>query len=195
MYQGIPETKQALPKNVAYVMTQMLKYNVKAAPGLTGLKSEVGGKTGTTNDYRDGWFMGVTPRLVVGTWVGGEDQWIRFLTIADGQGSAMARPFFAKMMARLEKSSVSYDANARFVKPEGDLRIVLDCSQYQEIGPSGLPTEAVPSEFDPNRFQDEEQSSRAPAPTVTPLGKPTTPTTPLVPQKKKPKTVDEGFGG
>jgi penicillin-binding protein 1A len=219
LYQGIPETRQALPKNVAYVMTRMLRYNVQAAPTIKDLKSQIGGKTGTTNDYRDGWFMGITPRLVVGTWVGGEDQFIRFLNIADGQGSAMARPFFAKTLQKIEKSIPSYDASAQFVVPSGDLQITLDCSQYQETGPSGLPVDAVPTEFDPNRFQDEEQSSRsnAPAPTTatppvggkpvpatpagtrpapaTPTGvKPTTaPTT--VPQKKKPKAADDGFGG
>ena len=198
LYQGIPETRKALPKNVAYVMTRMLKYNVGAAPIVKDLKSDIGGKTGTTNDYRDGWFMGITPHLVVGTWVGGEDQWIRFLTIADGQGSAMARPFFAKTLQKIEKNIASYDASTRFIAPQGDLGIVLDCAQYRETGPSGLPTESVPSEFDPNRFQDEEQSSRT-VPSTTPA-KPnaTTPvtTTPAAtPQKKKPKSADEDFGG
>ncbi|NJN34287.1 MAG: penicillin-binding protein, partial [Saprospiraceae bacterium] len=100
LYQGIPKKGEALRRNAAYVMLQMLKYNVRSAPGIKTLKSEVGGKTGTTNDYRDGWFMGVTPKLVVGTWVGGEDQWIRFLRIEDGQGSAMARPFFSKVFEK-----------------------------------------------------------------------------------------------
>ena len=190
LYQGIPETRQALPKNVAYVIMRMLKYNIKAAPGVNTLKSDVGGKTGTTNDYRDGWFMGVTPRLVVGTWVGGEDQWIRFLTIADGQGSAMARPFYSKFMTKLESANLrSYDSSVRFTQPQGDLGIVLDCSQYQETHPSGIPTESVPSEFNPNRFQDEEQSSRTPAPNAA--GKVPTTTLP----KKKPKALDDGFGG
>jgi penicillin-binding protein 1A len=202
LYTGIPETRQALQKNVAYVMTRMLQYNTQAAPIIKDLKSQVGGKTGTTNDYRDGWFMGISPKLVVGTWVGGEDQFIRFLRIEDGQGSAMARPFFAKTLQKIEKNMPSYDASARFVVPSGDLGITLDCSQYQESGgPSGLPTEAVPSEFDPNRFQDEETSSRtptAPATPATPAGaKPaaTTVPTPSVPVKKKPKAADEGFGG
>ena len=162
LYTGIPETRQALPKNVAYVMTRMLRYNTQAAPIIKDLKSQVGGKTGTTNDYRDGWFMGVSPHLVVGTWVGGEDQFIRFLRIEDGQGSAMARPFFAKTLQKIEKNMPLYDASAQFIVPSGDLGITLDCSQYQAPGgPSGLPTEAVPSEFDPNRFQDEETSSRS----------------------------------
>jgi penicillin-binding protein 1A len=202
LYQGIPETRGALPKNVAYSMLQMLKYNLRGAGGFKDIKSEVGGKTGTTNDYRDGWFMGVSPNLVVGTWVGGEDQWIRFLTIADGQGSAMARPFFSKALLKFEKNVPRFDPSLKFEKPEGDLGIVLDCDLYHETGPSGLPVESVPTEFDPNRFQDEEQSIKSSAP-ASPLpaapatgAKPaaTTPTAPA-PQKKKPKAVDDGFGG
>ncbi|MBU6343109.1 MAG: transglycosylase domain-containing protein, partial [Bacteroidetes bacterium] len=73
LWRSLPDEKVALPPNVNYVMVDMLKYNVAGAPGINTLKSEVGGKTGTTNDFTDGWFMGVTPRLVVGTWVGGED--------------------------------------------------------------------------------------------------------------------------
>jgi penicillin-binding protein 1A len=214
LYTGIPETHQALPKNVAYVMTRMLRYNTQAAPIIKDLKSQVGGKTGTTNDYRDGWFMGISPHLVVGTWVGGEDQFIRFLRIEDGQGSAMARPFFAKTLQKIEKSMPMFDASAQFIVPSGDLGITLDCAQYQESGgPSGLPTEAVPSEFDPNRFQDEETSSRStlpatpapaagekPAPPKTTWGRPTPGTTPAtpapaVPAKRKPVKPDDGFGG
>ena len=53
-------------------------------------------------DYCDGWFMGVTPELVVGTWVGGDDKWIRFLTLDDGQGYVMARPIFSDFISALE---------------------------------------------------------------------------------------------
>ncbi len=195
LYQGIPETRQALNKSVAYAMMRMLKYNVKGAPGISKLKSDVGGKTGTTNDYSDGWFMGITPNMVVGTWVGGEDSWIRFLRIEDGQGGAMARPFFSSFMSKLEAAKLpSYNADARFPEPSKDMSIVLDCSQYQESGPSGsIPTESVPSEFNPNRFQDEEQPAK-PVPNTP--GKVPAATNPNAPQpKKKPKAVDDGFGG
>ena len=131
IYRHLPEERIALQANANYVMTQMLKYNVAGAPGIRNLKSEVGGKTGTTNDYSDGWFMGVTPRLVVGTWVGGDDRWIRFRSLADGQGSRMARPIFAEFIRRLEADKKSgYDFNARFKRPPGDLGIELDCSQF-----------------------------------------------------------------
>lgn len=131
IYRAQPEEHPALPGNVTYVMLDMLKYNVSGAPGVRELKSEVGGKTGTTNDYTDGWFMGVTPRLVVGTWVGGEDRWIRFLSLTDGQGARMARPIFADFVKRLEQDNTSrYDFTARFFRPPGDLDIEIDCSKY-----------------------------------------------------------------
>lgn len=187
LYQGIPKRQSALPENAAYAMLQMLKYNVRSAPGIKNLKSEVGGKTGTTNDYRDGWFMGVSPRLVIGTWVGGEDQWIRFLTIADGQGSAMARPYFAKVMDKIEKSPIiRFNTSVKFKKPEGSLGITLNCGDYYRSGENILtPTEGGGAKpFSTDQFQDEE---------AAPVAKPNKP--PVVNQKgvTKPQTPDEGF--
>lgn len=160
IYRNIPEERQALPPNSDYVMVHMLKYAAKGAPGISDLKSDVGGKTGTTNDFTDGWFMGITPQLVVGTWVGGEDRWIRFLNIADGQGSRMARPFFAKFMKKIETSTkVDYDPAPRFLQPPGDLGIEIDCAQYRKQA-GGSPDAA---EFFEDQFSDE-----APAPPPPP---------------------------
>lgn len=182
IYRALPEEHQALPPNVNYVMLDMLKYNLRGAPGINKLKSEVGGKTGTTNDYTDGWFMGVTPRLVVGTWVGGEDRWIRFLSLSDGQGARMARPIFADFVQRLENDkSAGYDYNARFERPAGDLGIEIDCSKYQgAYGPAGGDEE----EFAPDLYNDEiPDEESAPGGTV-PKG-----------QSKQPaKKPDSGFG-
>ncbi|HMN91031.1 MAG TPA: penicillin-binding transpeptidase domain-containing protein, partial [Saprospiraceae bacterium] len=99
IYQEMPQERTALPPNANYVMVEMLRYS---GTGLFGVKSDVGGKTGTTNDYVDGWFMGVNPQLVVGTWTGGEDRWIRFRSIGEGQGAHMAKPFFREFIKRLE---------------------------------------------------------------------------------------------
>ena len=77
--------------------------------------------------------MGITPNLVVGTWVGGEDPWIRFLNLADGQGGVMARPTFVEFITRLENDpSVDFDETAKFAKPE-DFDIQIDCSFYQRM--------------------------------------------------------------
>ena len=199
IYLSLPESHQALPEGAAYTMQQMLKYNVKGAPGISSLKSEIGGKTGTTNDFKDGWFMGVTPQLVVGTWVGGEDSWIRFLSIDQGQGSVMARPFFAKFMSKLESSkSGVYDVNLKFKPLEGKLGIDLNCGDYT------APAKTSSSEFDGNKFGDEEQSAKTTAPASN---TPTTPSpVPTAPNKniqkpatqqapRKPNKTDDGFNG
>ena len=130
IYEEIPEERVALPPNVNYVMVDMLKYS--GSSGMWGINSQVGGKTGTTNDYVDGWYMGITPNLVVGTWVGGEDRWIRFRNITYGQGAYMAKPFFREFMKRLEASpTINWDKKATFYRPPGDLQIELDCDTYQ----------------------------------------------------------------
>ncbi|MEZ5058795.1 MAG: transglycosylase domain-containing protein [Saprospiraceae bacterium] len=132
IFTQLPEERQALSPNANYVMVDMLKNAAAGAYGFAGVKSEYGGKTGTTNDYVDGWFMGITPDLVVGTWVGGEDRWIRFRSIEMGQGARMARPFFSSFLKALEETEgVDYDPEARFYVPPGDIGIEMDCNKYR----------------------------------------------------------------
>lgn len=132
IFTQLPEERQALSPNANYVMVDMLRYATQGAYGFRDLKSECGGKTGTTNDYVDGWFMGITPDLVVGTWVGGEDRWIRFRSIEMGQGARMARPFFTSFIKALEEAEdVDYDSEALFYKPPGEIGIEMDCNAYK----------------------------------------------------------------
>lgn len=129
IYNAIPEQRRVMQEKYNYVMLEMLKYVTKNHQFM--LQSEFGGKTGTTNDYVDGWFMGVTPEIVVGTWVGGEDPWIRFTNLQDGQGGVMARPFFYDFMKRLEADpKIGLNPAATFTTPSGDL-IETDCSKYE----------------------------------------------------------------
>ncbi len=128
IYQATPEKRRVIQEKYNYVMVEMLKY--AASSRQYALETEFGGKTGTTNDYVDGWFMGITPQLVTGTWVGGEDQWIKFETLSDGQGGVMARPYFLDFMQRIEADpKLSYDETAEFYKPMGDV-IEMDCTKY-----------------------------------------------------------------
>jgi len=129
IYRNIPEEIVALPPNVNHVMVEMLR---KArGSGYASLSSDAGGKSGTTNDYVDGWYMTITPSLVIGTWVGGDDTWIRFLSLAEGQGSSMAKPITLGLLRRLENSATAdYDKNLRFLPPSDDLGIVTDCEEY-----------------------------------------------------------------
>lgn len=133
IYQNTPVKNQALAPNYNYVMT----YLMQRSGTVYGVKSQTAGKTGTTNDYVDGWFMGYTPNLVVGTWVGGEDPWIRFLSLETGQGGIMAKPFFAKFLSKIENDSlIGFDTNAQFIRPPGDLGVELNCDIYKSSMPS-----------------------------------------------------------
>ena len=164
IYQEEPEERLALHPNPNYVMLHMLKrVMAQGLPGFGGVKSELGGKTGTTNDYVDGWFVGITPDLVVGTWVGGDQNWIRFRTLADGIGARMARPFFARLLKRLENDpEADYNVDARFAIPSGDIGIVIDCEEYNDdYGGRGSGDEFFNDEenenFGDDIFGDEEE--------------------------------------
>lgn len=130
IYRSTPTNSVALSPNYNYVMVDLLR----KSGGAWSLKVPNGGKTGTTNDYVDGWYMGITPNLVVGTWVGGEDPWIRFLSLEMGQGSVMAKPFFMKFIAKLEEDKDSgFDPNVEFIRPPGDLGVELNCETFKQM--------------------------------------------------------------
>jgi penicillin-binding protein 1A len=134
IYSSVPEQKRAINPAYNYVMVNMLQY--VADPIKNKVKSQIGGKTGTTNDYKDGWFIGFSPDIVISTWVGGDQEFIRFTSLADGQGAVMARPYFVKLMTKLEGDNrLNFGKNSVFMKPEEEL-IELDCSKYENIGPS-----------------------------------------------------------
>ncbi len=83
------------------------------------ITAQMGGKTGTTNDNSDGWFMGFTPELVSGVWVGGDERSIHFNTMANGQGASMALPIYGKYMTKVYgDSSLNYSQDTKFVFPE-----------------------------------------------------------------------------
>lgn len=142
IYRATSLQRKALNPKYNHAMVDMLK-NASAVNALSHIKSEVGGKTGTTNDYRDGWFMGITPELIVGTWVGGDEQFMRFRSISDGAGSQMARPFFAEFMKRVEADkNIDLDIEARFVVPDEILE--LDCDKHRAnkyVEPEKIETE------------------------------------------------------
>ncbi len=82
--------------------------------------AQTGGKTGTTNDNADGWFMAFTPDLVSGTWVGGEDRYIHFNNMAQGQGAAMALPIYGRYISKVYADpSLHYSQSSRFEFPAG----------------------------------------------------------------------------
>lgn len=84
------------------------------------ITAQTGGKTGTTNDNADGWFMAFTPDLVSATWVGGEERYIHFNSMAQGQGASMALPIYGKYISRVYADpSLHYSQKSRFEFPAG----------------------------------------------------------------------------
>lgn len=103
-----------------------------------GLRAEIGGKTGTTNFNSDAWFMGFTPELVTGVWVGGEERYIHFNSMAIGQGAAAALPMFGLYMKNIYgNSQLPYTQDMKFKFPAGFDACAGDLSGYRYGGGGG----------------------------------------------------------
>ena len=158
IYRSTPNQKRAMNPVYNAVMVDMLKNNTGGRFGL-GVKTENGGKTGTTNEYADAWFMGITPGLVIGTWVGGDEKWVRFYTLDDGQGFVMARPIFHEFLKRIEADEeLNYNPNMNFVTPPSEYYDIIDCDRYkqqdvEEEQQERLQTEQVDDEFEDEEFE------------------------------------------
>ncbi len=146
IYSSQISSSRSIPEDYNFVMVEMLKYAASAVSWK--LKTDLGGKTGTTNDHVDAWFMGITPNLVIGTWVGGEYPWIRFTDFSYGQGSYMARPYYLNYMKRIEEDEeIGFVTDAVFSYPS-DLDIELDCSKYASLIIPSADSLSVTEEFD-----------------------------------------------
>ena len=119
-----PRTHEIISETTAYKMIYMLRAVIDHGTGVRtrfkyGITASMGGKTGTTNNNSDGWFMCFTPSLVCGTWVGGEDRGIHFDNMAEGQGASMALPICALYMQKvLADPDLGYSPEEQFDIPE-----------------------------------------------------------------------------
>jgi Membrane carboxypeptidase/penicillin-binding protein len=120
-----PRMNEVISEESAHKMLYMLKGVVDGGTASRlrykyNLKGDIAGKTGTTNNNSDAWFMGITPTLVSGCWVGGDDRDIHFDTMQYGQGAAMALPIFALYMKKIyADQQLGYNENAVFDLDEG----------------------------------------------------------------------------
>jgi penicillin-binding protein 1A len=158
LYEFVPETKDVLSEEVAYTVVNLMEGVTQTGSGrrlrtkgaekwnkmydeiITGYPYEftnpIAGKTGTTQNNSDGWFIGMVPNLISGAWVGGEDRQIRFASTKYGQGASMSLPIWALFMRKCyndENLGVSKD---KFPEPE-DLTIKVDCSKTTEKDDDG----------------------------------------------------------
>ena len=150
LFEVVPETKDVLSQESAYVTIDLLKGVTEAGSGIrlrhqgadennyayknvvTGypyqFENPIAGKTGTTQNQSDGWFMGMVPNLVTGVWVGGEDRAVHFEDIAFGQGATMALPIWAMYM-RDAYAIPELGISMEDFEPPEVLSIPIDCQQ------------------------------------------------------------------
>ena len=108
----------------------------------------MGGKTGTTNYNADGWFMGFTPELVSGVWVGGDERYIHFNTMAQGQGASMALPIYGLYMKKVyADKSLPYSQTARFPEPPAGF-VACDKEDFGDPVVTSEPEEAFEGAFE-----------------------------------------------
>jgi penicillin-binding protein 1A len=155
LYEVVPETQDVLSQEAAYVTVNLLQGVTKAGSGarlrhaglektsyvyekvITGypyvFENPIAGKTGTTQNQSDGWFMGMVPNLATGVWVGGEDRAVHFKDIAFGQGATMALPIWAVYMKSLYENADLGISVEDFTAPEV-LTIPIECEELDEEG-------------------------------------------------------------
>lgn len=152
LFQHVPKTRDVISSETAYVTVKLLEGVTQAGTGVrlrgTGMannalykevvtgypynfKNPIAGKTGTTQNNSDGWFMGMVPNLVTGVWVGGEDRSIRFNSIAYGQGATMALPIWGTYMKKCYADESLDVSTSEFERPER-VTIETDCDKWQE---------------------------------------------------------------
>ena len=153
LYEVVPETQDVLSMEVAYVTVNLMQGVTQGGSGtrlrhaglektnyvyenvVTGypylFENPIAGKTGTTQNQSDGWFMGMVPNLATGVWVGGEDRSIHFKDIAFGQGATMALPIWGSYMKSLYNLPELGVSQEDFIVPE-NLSIAVDCGDVTD---------------------------------------------------------------
>lgn len=138
IYTRTPKIVQAMDEKTAYVMTYMLKGVIEDGTGSRlrykyGLTNPIGGKTGTTQENSDGWFMGITPQLVTGVWTGCEDRDIHFRSTRLGEGANTALPIFAIFMKKVyDTPSLGIVKKIDFEPPKSGITTIIDCNLYKQ---------------------------------------------------------------
>ena len=152
-----PKKNQAISAESAYRMIDMLRAVVKRGTARRlNLDVDVCGKTGTTNFNADAWFMGFTPELVTGVWVGGEDRYIHFASTGEGQGAAAALPMFERFMkAVLADSSLPYSKKVQFAIPK-DFDMCGDQLPFERSSSGRRSSEATNDDHEAIQAQDQE---------------------------------------
>ncbi|MCF8366078.1 MAG: transglycosylase domain-containing protein [Bacteroidales bacterium] len=132
-----PESNEAMDEQTAYLMLNLMQGVVETGTGIRlkykyGFRNEIAGKTGTTQNQSDGWFMGITPQLTSGIWVGCEDRSAHFRSITLGQGANMALPIWALYMQKVYADTSLHISMDPFPKPSKPLNVEIDCEKFDQ---------------------------------------------------------------
>ncbi|WP_308991834.1 transglycosylase domain-containing protein [Mariniflexile litorale] len=166
LYQFKPETRDVLGEEEAYVTVKLMQGVVESGSGARlrrtgapdkfykevitgypyGLSNAIAGKTGTTQNQSDGWFMGMVPNLVTGVWVGGDDRAVHFRSILYGQGASMALPIWGLFMKSCYADKTLDVSTSNFEAPS-NLSINVDCSKGSGNYVSGEDSENAPDDL------------------------------------------------
>ena len=164
LYQHVPETRDVLSRESAYVTVNLMEGVTQYGSGVRlrhtwasdytyknvitgypyGFTNPIAGKTGTTQNQSDGWFMGMVPNLVTGVWVGGDDRSVHFNSLRYGQGATMALPIWGMYMKKCYADEELDVSQEEFEKPD-NLSIRIDCSIPEEGENQG---DHLPDELD-----------------------------------------------
>lgn len=144
-----PKTNEVMGENEAYAIVNLLEgvtqggtgtrlraktsYYAKDYPATGhpwGFDNPIAGKTGTTQNQSDGWFMGMVPNLITGVWAGCEDRAAHFRSLDYGQGATVALPMWALYMKKCYNDPNLDVSNGPFERPEGEMTIELDCARF-----------------------------------------------------------------
>lgn len=137
IYEHNPKISVVLNEQTAYVMVDMLRSVVDEGSGnrirwMFNFTNPQGGKTGTTNNNSDAWYIGITPDLVTGVWTGAENRAISFSSTAIGQGANAALPVYALYLQKVYADKELNYTQGEFELPKNGLQITLDCDEYTD---------------------------------------------------------------
>ena len=167
LYHNTPNPKDVISKEAAYVTVNLMEGVTRSGSGarlrtgksnrkdfkriITGhpyqFTNPIAGKTGTTQNQSDGWFMGMVPNLCTGVWVGAEDRATHFGSVTYGQGAAMALPIWALYMRKCYNDKTLKVSKGEFARPQ-DLSIEIDCEIYKTNAIENNDNDSDEDEFD-----------------------------------------------
>ena len=138
LYEKIPRKVDALSEQTAYLMLYMLRGVIDKGTGLRlrgpryRFTNPIAGKTGTTQENSDGWFIGITPDLVSGVWTGAEDRSVHFRSTNLGEGANTALPIWALYMKKVYADPSLKISKGDFIAPAGGLDVEIDCDKFKK---------------------------------------------------------------